>query len=119
MTVLEEDTDECPLYTLQSPSFMPLIKMPITLDGSPVKMELDTGAAYSLMSENNFLLLFPEKELAPTTIRLCAYSGEAIEVLGSVDLNVTYKEQSACVPLLVVKHKGQFCWDVIGWKNSN
>ena len=44
--------------------------------------------------------------MAPTTIRLCAYSGEAIEVLGSVDVNVTYKEQSACVPLLVVKHKG-------------
>ena len=44
--------------------------------------------------------------MAPTTTRLCAYSGEAIEVLGSVDVNVTYKEQSAYVPLLVVKHKG-------------
>ena len=47
-----------------------------------------------------------QKELAPTTIHLRAYSGEAIEVLGSIDVNVTYKEQSACVPLLVVKHKG-------------
>ena len=54
LTVLEEDTDECPLYTLQSPSFMPQIKVLITLEGSPVEMELDTGAAYSLMSENNF-----------------------------------------------------------------
>ena len=44
--------------------------------------------------------------MAPTTIHLCAYSREAIEVLGSVDVNVTYKEQSACVPLLVVKYKG-------------
>ena len=44
--------------------------------------------------------------MAPTTIRLYAYLGEAIEVLGSVDVNVTYKEQSAYVPLLLVKHKG-------------
>ena len=104
LTVLEEDSDECPLYTLQSPSSTPPIKVSITLEGSPIEMELDTGAAYFLMSENNFRLLFPERELAPTTIRLCAYSGEAVEVLGSIDVNVTYKEQSACVPLLVVKH---------------
>ena len=61
---------------------MPPIKVSITLESSPVEMELDTGAPYSLMSENNFRLLFPEKELAATTIRQCAYSGEAIEVLG-------------------------------------
>ena len=99
LTVLEEDSDECPLYTLRSPSS-------ITLEGLLIEIELDTGAAYSLMSENNFRLLFPERELALTTIRLCVYSGEAIDILGSVDVNVTYKEQSACVPLLVVKHSG-------------
>ena len=45
--VLEEDSDECPLYTLQSPSSTPPIKVSITLEGSPVEMELDTGAVYS------------------------------------------------------------------------
>ena len=106
--MLEEDSDECPLilYTSQSPSSTPPIEVSITLEGLPIEIELDTGAAYFLMSQNNFRLLFPERQLAPTTICLCAYSGEAIEVLGSVDVNVAYKEQSACVPPLLVKHSG-------------
>ena len=109
MTVESEhttETEDYPLYTLQSSSSTPPIKLPILLEGLPVEMELDTGAAFSLMAESNFRQLFPAKELTPTTIRLCAYSGEAIEVLGSIDITVTYKEQSACVPLLVVKHSG-------------
>ena len=97
ITVESEDTTETedyPLYTLQSSSSTPPIKVPILLEGLPVEMELDTGAEFSLMAESNFR---PAKELTPTTIRLCAYSGEAIEVLGSIDITVTYKEQSACV----------------------
>ena len=118
LTVLEEDTDECPSYTLQSPSSIPLIKVSITLEGSSVEMELDTGAAHSLMSKNNFWLLFPERELVPTTIHLSTYS-EAIEVLGSVDVDVTYKEQSVCIPLLVVKHKGPSLLGHDWLQNSN
>ena len=109
MTVKSDDTadtEHYPLYTLQSSSSTPPIKVPILLDGLQVEMELDTGAAFSLMAEGNFRQLFPSKELAPTKIHLCAYSGEPIEVLGSIDMTVTYKEQSACVPLLVVKHNG-------------
>ena len=63
--MLEEDTDECPLYTLQSPSSIPPIKVLITLESLPVEMILDTGEVYSIMSESNFRLLFPDKELAP------------------------------------------------------
>ena len=76
------------MYTLQSPSSNPEIKVSITLEGSPVEMELYIGAAYSFMSENNFRLLFPEREMASTTVHLCAYSGEAIKVLGSVDVHI-------------------------------
>ena len=100
------DTEEYPLYTLQSPSSTPPISVSVVVDGSPVQMELDTGAALSLMAETVFRQLFPTKELEPTKIRLCAYSGEPIEVLGSVDVKATYKEQSATLPLLVVKHSG-------------
>ena len=46
--------------------------------------------------------MFPENKLVPTTIRLYAYPGEAIEGLGSVNVNVTFRKQSAYVSLLVV-----------------
>ena len=58
------------------------------------------------MAENNFQQLFAAKKLAPTKMRLCAYTGETREILGSIDVTVTYKEHFACVPLLVVKHNG-------------
>ena len=74
LTVLGEDTDKCPLYTLQSPSFISPIKVSITLEGLLIEMKLDNGAAYFLMSQNNFRLLFPKRELASTTIRLHGYS---------------------------------------------
>ena len=57
-------------------------------------MELDTGAAFSLMSETVFRQLFPSKELVPSTIWLCAYSGEPIEVIGSVHI-VVYRDIKA------------------------
>ena len=107
LTVLKEYPDESSLYALQSPSSTPPIKVLITLEGSPVEMEFDTGAAYSLMSKDNFRLLFPES-WHPLQFA-CVHTQEKLyteEVLGSVDVNVTYKEQSACVPLLVVKHSG-------------
>lgn len=60
------DTEHYPLHVLQSSSSTPPIKVPVSLEGLQVEMELDTGAAFSLMAENNFRQLFPSKELAPT-----------------------------------------------------
>ena len=107
-TAQQEDTDEYTLYTLHSPSSTLPITVAVQMEGSSVQMELDTGAAFSLMSETAFRQLFPTKELQPSTIRLCAYSGEPIEVMGSVYIDVIYKEQSAHVqlPLLIVRHNG-------------
>ena len=46
------------------------------------------------MSENKFCQLFPKKQLhvSPTNIRLHSYSGDAIEVLGCVDVIVVFNE---------------------------
>ena len=105
-TAQQEDTDEYPLYTLRSPSSTLPITVSMQIEGSSVQMELDTGAAFSLMSETVFRQLFPSKELESSTIRLCAYSGEVIEVIGNVHIDVMYKEQSAQLPLLIVRHNG-------------
>ena len=47
----QEDADDYPLHTLHSPRSTPLITVPVKMEGSSVKMELDTGAAFFLMSE--------------------------------------------------------------------
>ena len=102
----QEDTDEYPLYTLCSPSSTPPITVPVQIEGSSVQMELDTGAAFTLMLETVFRQPFPTKALDPSTIRLCTYSGEPKEIIGSVHIDVMYKDQSAQLPLLILRHNG-------------
>ena len=58
------------------------------------------------MAETTFREHWPQRSLSSSQVRLCSYSGEAIHVLGTVDVNVTYKGQSHKVPLIVVKGSG-------------
>ena len=73
-----------------------------------LQMELDTGASLSLISEETFNSTFGNSlQLNPSSVVLHTYSGEPISVLGSVDVPVFHNSQSATVPLVVVKGKGQ------------
>ncbi len=64
-------------------------------------MELDTGSAYSLLSEKSFRELWPEGELSPSNVRLKSYNtGESITVLGCKVVQVKYKDQVARLPLM-------------------
>lgn len=70
-------------------------------------MELDTGAAVSLMSERTFHKIFKnELELKPSSVILRSYSGHRLEVLGVVDLTITHHAQTARLPLVVVTGDG-------------
>jgi hypothetical protein len=45
-------------------------------------MELDTGAAVSLLPESVVKSQFPQLQLVPSSIRLKTYTGEVLKVLG-------------------------------------
>ena len=80
--------------------------MDLYLNGKPLTMELDTGAAFSLVSTKVLENLLPESELRPATTQLRTYSGERIEVLGQVEVDVGYATQQATLPLYVVNGTG-------------
>jgi len=69
-------------------------------------MELDTGAAVSLVSEYTYRRLCPNKPLQETTTRLRTYSGEQLMFLGQLDVEVQYGAQQAHLPLCVVQGEG-------------
>ena len=69
-------------------------------------MEVDTGAAVSLVSEKTYQSLFPERRLQPSKACLRTYSGESITVMGQTEVEVRYEEQRVRLPLLVVKGEG-------------
>ena len=103
---VEEEEEYC-LLQLRSLQSTPPLKVMLKLEDCPVEMEIDTGAALSLVSEATFEKLWKKKPaLAPSQVRLRSYSGEPIPVVGSVEVNVVYKQQSAKLPLLVVHEDG-------------
>ncbi len=78
----------------------------ISLDGSPLLMEIDTGAARSVISETVYRQLWKNPPpLQPSSAILRTYTGERVPILGTADLNVAYEKQSANVSVMIVEGK--------------
>ena len=62
----------------------------VNLDGIDIDLELDTGAAVSIMSEDTFRRNWPNKELQTSDKKLKTYSGEPLLVKGTINVQVKY-----------------------------
>ena len=69
-------------------------------------MELDTGAAVSLISEETYRKLLPTSALKPTLVNLQTYTGQSMSVAGQIEVEVRYQQQTHTLPLFVVTGKG-------------
>ena len=93
------------LYHDKASSDNPL-EVDLQLEGKPLRMEVDTGVAVFLVSEETYWSLFPTVQLQSSTTKLRTYSGEPLTVLGQQKVKVQHGEQTAKLPLLVVQGKG-------------
>ncbi|KAF0313567.1 hypothetical protein FJT64_001610 [Amphibalanus amphitrite] len=86
----------------------PPLLVDLALDGRPVKMEVDTGAAVSVCSAAGFRRLWPDHgpDLLPCSVHLKTYSEEALSVLGQVLVDVDYAGRVVRLPLVVVDGAG-------------
>ncbi|KAL5515654.1 hypothetical protein EMCRGX_G000851 [Ephydatia muelleri] len=72
-------------------------------------MEVDTGAAVSLISDATFKSLWPEASrppLQPSSVLLRTYTGEQLTLVGQVSVNVSYGGKCHRLPLLIVRGNG-------------
>ena len=76
--------------------------MNVRVNGTCLSMELDTGAAVTIISEQTYEKTWPQGTLLlhPSTVKLCTYTG------GSASMTVEYKEQKETLPLVVVEGNG-------------
>ena len=76
----------------------------VAKNGKPLQMELDTGATVSVISEAEWHTLFKDTiPLEPYTGPLLrGYSGHQLEVAGQATVEVTYEQQKASLPLVVI-----------------
>ena len=65
------------------------ILVTVFLNGQKVEMQLDTGASVSIISETTYKSLWSQPpKLSPSNVKLHTYTGEAIAVLGSLEVEV-------------------------------
>ena len=99
----DSDSD-LPIYMLSNDS-QPF-HAEVSINGQLIRMEIDTGAAVSLMSRTQQQELFPALSLQSSDVVLITYSGECMEVCGEVTVDVRYGEQLKSLVLVIVAGSG-------------
>ena len=69
-------------------------------------MELDTGASVSVMSESIWKEKFSQNKLQPSSVQLKIYSGENLNVMGQLQVNVECNDQRSKLPIQIVEGNG-------------
>ena len=106
---IEDEDSDCALFTvtsMHSTQSSPPISARVKVNGVYIEMELDTGAAMSLISQSTKDKLLPSAILQTSDIVLRTYSSQPIIVVGQTVVQVRYEDQEAQLPLLVVEGKG-------------
>ena len=98
--------DEFKLFQISQEKPEPSIILPVKVNGENCSMELDTGASVSIMSEEAWKKRFPKAPLEKSTLKLRTYTGEALDIIGQAHLQVAYQDQTANLPLQIIKGKG-------------
>ena len=66
-------------------------------------MQIDTGSRVSMVSETVYKEKLQHHTLQLTKLRLKTYTGEAVPVLGVVNVTVEYNSQQVTLPLYIIK----------------
>ena len=78
----------------------------LEVNGQRLKMEIDTGAAVTLISQATQKALFPQAELQKSTVTLRTYTTEPLGVVGQMEVKVRHRGYEGTHTLYVVKGKG-------------
>ena len=57
--------------------------------GKPLVMEVDTGAAVSIISEETYDTLFPQVTVKQASVGLHTYTGESIAIHGEISVDAS------------------------------
>lgn len=87
-----------------------------------LQMEVDTGAAVSVISEKTFQRLWPQESapvLQPCSATLKTYTGETIQVNGMISVEASYQGQTDIVNLTITEGNGPSLLGHDWWKQLN
>ena len=107
--IAESSEELCPfsldnlnLYVVKQHGVDPLM-VDVCLNGKPVRMEVDTGAAVSVMSHSCYERVRENSVLEKSELKLKTYTGEVVYPEGVGQVEVEYQNQRFQLPITVVK----------------
>lgn len=84
----------------------PPLTVDVTVQGTEMRMEVDTGASSTVIGEEEWNKLRSKPRLGASNKRLVTYTGEALQVRGAAMVEVKFRNQVETLPLTVVKGFG-------------
>ena len=94
------------IYILGERPFTDALKVNVMINGVSVSMEVDTGAAVSIISQAQQRTLLPDVTLHASPVHLKTYTGERMNVVGETMVSVSHNHQQESLPLIVVAEDG-------------
>ena len=98
-------SEEYLLHKVENHSTDP-VHVRVQINGKPLKMEVDTGAALSIISEETRKAVFPEEKLRASELVLKTYTNEPMQVKGTLNVRVQYETQFKKLVLVVIAGNG-------------
>ena len=101
----ESAIDNVSVFSVGAPQVRPIV-VKIAVNGTTIEMEVDTGAAVSLVSERTWKQIRGQVKLQKADVVLRAYNHMRLKVLGEAELQVQYGGRRYELLLRVVKEDG-------------
>ena len=96
--------DPLSLYLLGRPESVDPVMVEVRMNGESVRMEVDTGAAVSVMSQSSYERIRDSRQpLRESGLKLKTYTGEIVSPQGVASVDVVYQDQQSRLPITVVE----------------
>ena len=103
---VRDASDELHLFAIGTSSKPKPMTCEVIIEGSPLVMEVDTGAEVSIISEETRQAIFPALQPVKSSLRLKTYTNEVMSVVGELQVKVQYGKQTEALKLIVVSDSG-------------
>lgn len=97
------------IYNMQSATRVPPYEVDIFIAGVPVRMQVDTGASFSLINERTWSVLcslLPQNTLKQVQLSLRTWNETPVKLLGQAILPVRYRNVLIDLTMIVAKGNG-------------
>ena len=84
LDVVGTEREELLLFTVGHSSANSSFPIEVKVNRKPLVMEIDTGAAVSIVAAGVVKEKFPEVQIQPSSVLLKTYTGEVLDVVGEL-----------------------------------